>query len=217
MSTKYASPWDEKFDANPAALEAWLYGKASLDGATRHWFIEEASKWPEGTTLLDAGCGGGVTAYHLQQAGLLGRILYTGMDGSKSMLALARRKVVHSAATFERQNLARFQSRRQFDRVLLRAVLEHCRDPEPVLRAVCRCVARNGTLYIVWWNNPVFGGPIPQMTDLPGVPDTAHDAERVLSILDGAGFPAIRRTEVEESSARGQKMRVIWICRRTTT
>ncbi len=59
-----ASPWDLTYAQFPQALEAWLYGPRSLQGKTREWFINEVRRWPDGTTLLDMGCGGGVRFLH---------------------------------------------------------------------------------------------------------------------------------------------------------
>lgn len=211
------SPWDKR---TIEELEAWLYGPRSLGGATREWFVEEAKHWADGMSLLDIGCGGGVTAYQLGQAGILDRLdEYWGVDGSFKMLELAQKKCGHyKNVSFGWENLAFLPGRSgtgdpdlwagRFDRVLLRAVLEHNRDPLPILRGALRTMARYGTLYIIWWNNPVLGDPI-ELPEAWGIPDIAHTKKPLLDYIAKAGRK-VEIVEFPENDARGNN-RQVWI------
>jgi SAM-dependent methyltransferase len=205
------SQWDKRYETNPQALEEWLYGKTSLTGATREWFLEKAAQWPEGTRLLDAGCGGGVTAYQLAQRGLLSRLDYTGLDGSGAMLALARSKV-SGPARWIQEDLREVRLEQEFDRILLRAVIEHLDDPAPVLRNVSAGLKRQGELIIIFWNNPVAGEPIYSKTEM-GFPDNAHSEPVLIDILRSCSLVVHKVERVGETSARGEPFRTIWLIR----
>lgn len=205
------SPWDDMYDEHPGPLESWLYGERSLNGATRQWIVDQAREWPNGTTLLDAGCGGGVTGYHLKEAGLLGKVAYYGIDGSEAMLRLARRKVGTVDADFSISKLESIEGK--YDRVLLRAILAHQEDPQPVLTAACNAIKDDGQLVVIFWNNPVKGDWIYAMTEV-GVPDTAHSEQVLTDAIHAAGCVVTRTESIIEPSARNQKTRTIWIIER---
>jgi len=206
------SQWDKTYESSPQALEEWLYGKTSLTGATREWFLRRAAQWPEGTRLLDAGCGGGVTAYQLEQKGLLSRLSYTGIDGSSAMLALARSKV-SGRAQWIQGDLGQVRLQPEFDEILLRAVIEHLDDPAPVLRNVSAGLKKQGELIIVFWNNPVAGEPVYCKTAM-GFPDHAHSEQLLRDILRSCSLAVDVVERVEETSARGEPFRTIWLVRR---
>ena len=205
------SQWDNQYEKNPQALEEWLYGKKSLTGATREWFLHRAAQWPEGTRLLDAGCGGGVTAYQLEQKGLLSRLSYTGIDGSSAMLALARSKV-SGLARWIQGDLGEVRLQPEFDVILLRAVIEHHDDPSPVLRNVSVGLKKQGELITVFWNNPAAGEPVYAKTSM-GIPDNAHSEQLLRDILRSCSLAVGEVERVEETSARGEPLRTIWLVR----
>jgi len=192
--------WDDHY-FNQEKLENWLYGKDSLEGQTRKWFVSEAKKWPPGIEFLDAGCGGGVTAYQLAQAKVLDKIKYTGVDFSKCMLDLAQKMVKHPNAKWICSPLEIFSSTEEFDRVLLRAVLEHNFDPEPVLKNMLAALKKTGMLYIVFWNNPSLGESIVAKTP-EGFYDIAHSRRKLEKIVELEGFHVRFYHSVQENSAR---------------
>jgi SAM-dependent methyltransferase len=205
------SQWDKRYEESPQALEEWLYGAKSLDGATREWFLHRATQWPQGTRLLDAGCGGGVTAYQLQQKGLLSRLDYTGIDGSSAMLALARRKVPKHARWIQ-GDLTEARLEPDYDKILLRAVIEHHDDPAPVLRNVTAALKPRGELIIIFWNNPVAGEPVHHKTSM-GFPDNAHSEQVLKDILRGSSLGVAEVERVTETSAREEPFRTVWVVR----
>lgn len=209
------SLWDVHYGNHPDSLEGWLYSERSLRGKSRDWLVSQARSWPVGTTLLDAGCGGGVIPFRLQEAGLLGQVRYSGIDGSVSMIALARKKVTHEAATFVVGNIQEFEAPPTFDRVLLSEVIAHQADPEPVLTAALRAVKPGGELIIIFWNNPSDGERIYQETSV-GVPDVAHEESLLASIINKNGFVVVDGCVLEEVTARKEPTRVVWVAMETT-
>lgn len=202
--------WDKHYLKKMNHLETWLYGKASLEGATRKWFIEKAKAWPEGTIFLDAGCGGGVTAYQMFEQALLENIKYIGVDFSACMLDLARKKVVHRNVTWKREALERLTFVEKFDKILLRAVLAHVLDPKPIIYSVAKALKKNGSLSIVFWNNPVDGtSSINKIKG--GFYDNGHSRHFLMTLLQKAGLQLDNEYKISEKSAR-DAFRIIWTC-----
>lgn len=203
--------WDEHYSGE--MLEEWLYGPSSLGGATRRWFVDRAAQWPPGTRLLDAGCGGGVTGYQLLGAGLLDRLTYVGADFSQNMLDLAERKVVHPNASFAKRSLTELGYDREFDRILLRAVLAHVREPGPVIDNVARALRVAGELYVIFWNNPVEGEPVLKQVK-GGFWDNGHNEAHLRECVTQAGLELVETHSIPEPSARQQDHRVVWVLQR---
>lgn len=208
MSTD--SAWEQTYGGKGAILETWFYGVKSLEGRTRSWFIDEARQWPDGTELLDAGCGGGVTAYQLGQAGLLERLRYVGVDFTPEMLKLAESKTQHPNVTWRLGKLTALKGR--YSRILLRAVLEHHHDFQPILRSVLRALSDDGVLYLIFWNNPVEGEPVTMETEV-GVPDKSHNEGEMIEFIRSAGFEVFHSEMIDEPSARTSQ-RLVWKIRR---
>jgi len=200
--------WDDRFITDPVALENWLYGKQSLSGMTRDWFINEVKKWPKNTTLLDAGCGGGVTGYQLQNKSLLDNIRYTGLDGSVCMLDLAKKKVTHKNASWVLSSLDTFSSETKFDKILLRAVIEHNLDPRAILTSVAAALKPGGALYVIFWNNPVFEGDAVIKKIRDGFYDNSHKMSDITDTLEHCRVVLTRKEWIKEQS-EGSKERFI--------
>ena len=102
-------------------------------------------------TGLDVGCGTGVLAERLAQAGFD----MTGADPSAGMLAVLRRRSPHVQAVEAPGSALPFADE-SFDLVLTVAALHHIADPGEVaatLREMVR-VARPGGRILVWDHNP---------------------------------------------------------------
>jgi 2-polyprenyl-3-methyl-5-hydroxy-6-metoxy-1,4-benzoquinol methylase len=200
-----ASLWDEKMSEE--RIEQWLYGVQSTTGLTRRWLLEQAANWKAGTTVLDVGCGGGVTAYQLNHEGLLSKLRYTGFDGSKNMLAVAKRKTPE--VEWVHGDIAEMNLNRKFDKIVLRAVLAHVLEPAPILKAVFKHLEKDGELFIIFWNNPVNGKSIIATIE-EGFYDNAHSIEQLKEIIATAGMKIKSQHVVEEKSARSN-IRNIWV------
>src|SRR5437667_7868008 len=97
---------------------------------------------PQGSRLLDVGCGNGVL---LQQAP--SPLLALGADISLTALGIARRNGLNVVrATFEGSYLP-FRDTR-FDRVTCLDVIEHLFDPRPLLREIHRVLVPGGRLIL---------------------------------------------------------------------
>ena len=199
------SLWDEKMSEE--RIEQWLYGVQSTTGLTRKWLLEQATNWKSGTTVLDAGCGGGVTAYQLNEAGLLEKLKYTGFDGSKNMLAVAKRKT--PGVEWVHGDIAEMHLNRKFDKIVLRAVLAHVLEPAPILKAVFNHLKKDGEIFIIFWNNPVSGTSIIYTIE-EGFYDNAHSIEQLEEIIATAGMKIKSQHTIEETSARSAT-RCIWV------
>lgn len=199
--------WDKFFQED--TLENWLYGACSLKGKTRGWLLDRMSLWPA-STFLDAGCGGGVTAYQMSQRKLLSKIRYTGVDSSEIMLTVARKKTTHDNITWYRQDLNTLNLEKTFDNVLLRAVIEHNLDPKPILISVARHVAPCGKLYLIFWNNPVEEQDFIIERDKNGFYDIGHTKHGILETLAGSGLVLDEEYFIDEHSAKTAQ-RTIWV------
>jgi SAM-dependent methyltransferase len=200
--------WDNRFLRDKKALEQWLYGKQSLQGPTRKWFINEAKTWENMPLLLDAGCGGGVTAYQMQQNKMLDNIKYIGIDFSDCMLELAKEKVQHTNVTWKKLSLENLPFVNKFDKILLRAVLAHVIDPEPIIKSMANALKDDGTLYIIFWNNPNKGKSIINKLKA-GFYDNAHSQQILENFINKYGLKIVERHKIKEKSAR-EDHRIIW-------
>lgn len=204
------SHWDMTYDDD--YLEQWLYGPQSLNGATRKWLIEQIAKTPRGESFLDLGCGGGVTAYHLREAGLLDHVVYTGVDITNRMINLARRKIPQ--ASFIHSPIEHFAltAKGGYDSILLRAVLEHLENPLPVIDAASKLLREGGTFYLIFWNNPVESESLIFLTE-DGFYDNAFNATLLRERFEGNGLTIQDTLILPEPSARSQD-REIWIMKK---
>lgn len=102
--------------------------------------------------LLDAGCGPATELGGYKKDGLTLR--YAGLDGSRRMLGVARSR--HPEASFIRGGLERLPfADSAFDGVLLKHVLEHQADYQPVLREAVRVASR--VVIVNFFHRPLPG------------------------------------------------------------
>ena len=145
------------------------------------------------TSVLDVGCGPGVFLQTLIENPPAERWRYAGVDGSAAMISRAATlaagplpagaRVSFQVADVE--DLTGFAPQ-EFDAVVVRHVLEHLEEAVPAL-GECLRVCRS-RLLLVFSQFPASGGySILADTDM-GVPRWAHSRERLVGVLEGAGF-----------------------------
>jgi ubiquinone/menaquinone biosynthesis C-methylase UbiE len=195
--------WDESFTNKK--LEDWFYGSDSLNGATRKWFIDRLKEYVPGTSLLDLGCGGGVTPYQMNENDLLNKIKYTGVDSSEKMLKLASNK--NPKAKFVLSPIEYFDEGK-FDIVLLRAVLEHILDPKPVMKSAARATKKGGEIYVIFWNNPSCGNSVIKTIEC-GFYDNSHSA-KMLEAEFGYSKVFIKEKFTIKEKSKNSGTREIW-------
>lgn len=145
-----------------------------------------AESVPATSTVLDIGCGDGLTLVRLRALGF--QHLY-GVDVSDAKLARARQK----ALDVENADLHHLPSEdAYFDAIHCRHVLEHAYDPPSALREMFRVLKPGGICYIV--------------VPLPDRPDECHvgctllgtagtdDPAAAVSHMETAGFQLVKVT-----------------------
>jgi len=204
--------WDESYTEKQ--LKGWFYNKRLLNCATREWFINLAKSWGKNTLLLDAGCGAGVTGYQLLKNDVLENTNYVGVDFSDCMLNLARKKVIHKNALFIKDSLESFTYSKKFDKILLRAVLEHNLFVEGIINnLVINNLSDTGSLYIIFWNNPVNGKSKINYTP-GGFYDNSFSKTYLENLILSANATIKESFEINEKSFNSMK-RVIWeVCKK---
>jgi len=178
--------WDPK---GPAAL---LH---AMNRARLGFYLRELGD-TRGRAVLDAGCGGGLVAKGLAEAGAV----VTGLDLSPACLHVARRAVpdrfLPVAGRMERLPLAS----RSFDAVVAADVLEHIPDLPAAVEEIARVLRPGGSfLYdtinrTAWaWFTAMFGAE----RLLGFVPRGTHDWRLFIRpreldrVLTGVGFEAV--------------------------
>lgn len=202
--------WDESYSEKQ--LEGWFYNKRLNNSATRHWFINEVKTWEKDLLFLDAGCGAGVTGYQLLKNNLLDNLEYVGVDFSDCMLNLAKKKVKHSNAKFLKSSLDTFTYGKKFDRILLRAVLEHNLFIDDIMQNITANLSDNGKLYIIFWNNPISGSTKVNFTP-GGFYDNSFSKTYLINLLEINNCKLDQEFSVKEMSCTSHN-RVIWVVRK---
>ncbi|HEV2112399.1 MAG TPA: class I SAM-dependent methyltransferase [Gammaproteobacteria bacterium] len=171
----------------PAALRAWLRCKASLTPRGKQAFIEAIA--PSGA-VLDVGCGND-SPYQarLQRAD----IRYTGVDvgdygQTTPVHEYADRYVLTTPEQFAAE-IARLPG--AFDAIISAHNLEHCLQPEAVIRAMCGQLREGGRLYLSFPCEASLGFPS-RVGTLNFNDDPTHRAPpsygAVLTALESAGL-----------------------------
>jgi len=101
--------------------------------------------------VLDVGCGNGRLFNLLKNK----KIVYTGVDQSKNLIAIARQK--HQAAYFYQDDILNFtqKNKQKFDLILFIAVWQHVPSYElrlTLLKQIKNCLTPNGIVIITNWN-----------------------------------------------------------------
>jgi 2-polyprenyl-6-hydroxyphenyl methylase/3-demethylubiquinone-9 3-methyltransferase len=126
---------------DPASWYRRHYGLQRLERLRFPWFARRLPPL-EGLRVLDIGCGGGILAESLANAGA--RV--TGIDPSRATIAVARAhaKRLGLAIDYRVGFAERLRERRAFDLVFAVDVLEHVNDLDRTLDAAARALKPGG-------------------------------------------------------------------------
>jgi SAM-dependent methyltransferase len=186
----------------------WVENQATFDAvfAPVTGAILEAAAIAAGQRMLDVGCGTGT----LLEAGAAAGADVVGVDIAEAMAAAARRRVPEATvivADAQTTDVIAAAPGAPFDRVVSRFGVMFFEDPEAAFANLRRATAPDARLVFACWRdldeNPMFSlgssvladrlDPQPE-TPAPGEPGPAAfaDPDRVLSLLEGAGWGRIR-------------------------
>ncbi len=204
MSTSNA---DQSDFWNSEPGQNWVKFAADLDEIHRNVtdLLLEASEATDGERIADIGCGAGASTFALAvRAGPSGHV--TGIDVSAPLLQLAKDRKANLNIPNTSFLLADAQDHvfppEEFDLVASRFGLMFFADPEVAFKNIAGAVRKSGRIAFVAWagpeQNPWFRlpqtiaidhlGPVPPVPpEAPG-PMAFRDIDRVLGILEAAGF-----------------------------
>ncbi|MGB5557149.1 MAG: class I SAM-dependent methyltransferase [Paracoccaceae bacterium] len=185
----------------------WVKFAADLDEIHRNVtdLLLEASEATDGERIADIGCGAGASTFALAvRAGPSGHV--TGIDVSAPLLQLAKDRKANLNIPNTSFKLADAQDHvfppEEFDLVASRFGLMFFADPVAAFRNLFGTTRRGGRIAFVAWagpdRNPWFRLPqaiaIDHLGPVPSVPPEApgpmafRDIDRVVGILEAAGF-----------------------------
>ncbi len=133
----YYDRWAERYDAD---LSEWAYRAPDVAAAQ---VMEHA---PMATTVLDAGCGTGLSGRALRAAGFTGTL--HGIDVSEGSLSIARRSGAYTTvAVANLQEPLAFDDD-VFDAIVCVGVMTYLPDVEGCWREFCRAVQPGGVVTV---------------------------------------------------------------------
>ncbi len=137
------------------ALAAYLDQQDKAYSRAKNAFILELLGDLKGKRFLDYGCGAGMFTVH---AALEGASDIVGVDAEPAALStaihFAREERVHHLCTFIRsEDFPSFSSRRRFDVVLMKDVIEHVRDDQGLLGAAAASLVPGGRIVLSTQNS----------------------------------------------------------------
>ena len=113
--------------------------------------LHSDTAYPEGSRVLEAGCGVGAQTVTLARNSP--GALITAVDISEESVAEARRKVTEAGLTnvrFQRGDIFHLPfGPNSFDHVFVCFVLEHLKEPELALHKLKGCLRRGGTITVI--------------------------------------------------------------------
>jgi SAM-dependent methyltransferase len=171
--------WAQTYDRvdNPAvASSSWILDRAPLDCRDQD--------------VVELGCGTGRNALRVLAEGARS---YTGVDGSRGMLAVASERVPDPRAHWiEADLVASWTSPRTYDLALVVLVLEHLPRLDVLASSLASAVRPGGRIRIVDLHHDVIdAGAIAQFDDGGAnvrFTSVAHPVDAVRDALDAAGF-----------------------------
>ncbi|HEU0030958.1 MAG TPA: class I SAM-dependent methyltransferase [Kofleriaceae bacterium] len=177
--------WAKTYDATPnplVAATAWVLDRAPLACA--------------GADVIELGCGTGRNAKRALDEGARS---YTGVDGSRGMLDLARSATTNECASWiEADLLVPWQPPRLYDLALVVLVLEHLAELDTLAKTLAHAVRAGGRCRIVDLHpDRIEEGAVAHFKDGPRevvFPSIAHPVAEVRAALERVGFTV----EIEE-------------------
>lgn len=120
------------------------------------WRVKQAKRVRSGQTVLDLGCGNGILLYRYLAAK---SISYTGVDISKKLLAIARKKTrlakVRGSYRFVKASLEKLPlPEKSFDWIFCFGALHHLPKEAhlPAIREIFRVLKPGGKVVVTMWN-----------------------------------------------------------------
>jgi SAM-dependent methyltransferase len=197
----------EGYDAIAERYYAWSDARPSA--TRRRWLARALELIPEGTDVLDLGCGGGVP---MTQALAIGRRV-TGVDVSARQIALARAAVPE--ATFVQADMSSLDlAPSSLDAVVAFYSLTHLpRRDLPALLAAVRGWLRPGGVLIA--SMGAQDGPDAVEADWLGAPMffSHHGAKKNRALVRNAGFD-LEEAVVEEEPEDRHGALFLWVVAR---
>lgn len=156
-----------------------------------------AADFPPDSLVLDAGCGPGLVARALLEAGH--RVVGVDLSGAMVDRARARCAEFGDRARFEQQSLGTLDAARRFDGAISRYVLHHVEDPAGFLAEQVRLVRPGGVLAL----SDHTTDPDPARAEAHQVVERLRDGSHtrnlapgaIVDLLAAAGLGAIRLVE----------------------
>lgn len=134
------------FDLSAKTYDSWCETKigAFVDQLEKD-LMKKVAQPQKGEKALDLGCGTGIYSYWLYEQGLK----VTGIDISKNMLDVAKKKKHASDVTFVHGDISKLPfADETFDLVISNIVLEFTHNPQEIVKEAMRVVKKDGRLVI---------------------------------------------------------------------
>lgn len=204
----WATSRGEKWRDRLGGMEAML---APIDGP-----LIDALQLDAPLRIADIGCGGGGTTLEIVRRAPAGSVVH-GFDISPALVEAARRRApidehARSSIAFEVANMAKATPPGElYDRVVSRFGIMFFDDPQAAFANVLRWLAPGGRFAFAVWG-PLSFNPwmtcvrdvTAEIVDVPAADPEAPgpfryaDADKLLAVLDGAGFCDLRARDWRE-------------------
>jgi len=158
--------------------------------AATAWVMDRAPLGCKGLEVVELGCGTGRNAPRVLEAGARS---YTGVDGSRGMLDVARARIDDPRASWIEIDLhVAWSPPRTFGFAIVVLVLEHLTELDSLARSLASSVRSGGRLRIIDLHpERIAAGAVAHFqdgeTDVT-FPSIAHPIETLREALDRAGF-----------------------------
>ena len=150
--------------------------------------VQESSKWLDGISCLDVGCGGGILSEPLARLGAK----VTGIDASKTTIQIAKEHAFRSRlkinyrciTTSELLKSSKTSYLNKFDIVIASEVIEHVIDKKIFLSDISRLCRAGGIIIFTTINNSFSGillGKYFAENIIKVVPKNTHDPQKFIS------------------------------------
>jgi SAM-dependent methyltransferase len=203
--------WNEKAGQNWTIQQAWMDANMADIGDAALAFAQVKP----GMTVLDVGCGTGVTSLAMAQGGAK----VTGLDISKPMLGLARERAAKAGlnVSFIEADASAYPFAPDFDLIFSRFGVMFFDAPVAAFANMRKALKPGGRIAFICWRtppeNPWASAPLmaakpflpeqPPPDPLAPGPFAFADAKRLEDILTQSGFSAIRIEKLDSAMTMG--------------